>query len=401
MDATLSQNDALRAAKRFVILIGIVSLFGDMTYEGARSVVGPYLGTLGASGAIVGAVAGFAELAGYGLRLVSGYVGDRTGSYWPVTILGYVINLFAVPLLALMGSWEAAVVLIVAERAGRALRTPTRDAMLSEAATQTGAGWAFGLHEALDSTGAIIGPLIVSAVLYAGGSYRAGFGILVIPAVLCIGVLLTARAQFPRPTQLAAVETLHQPNRLPARFWIFALASALVGAGYADFSLLAFHFSKTSVVSTPLVPALYALAMAASCIAALALGRAFDRSGMKVLIPAVAIAAFAAPLAFLGGPLLVFVGVALWGVGMAAQESVMRAIVGTMAAPRRRATAFGIFHTIFGVAWFGGSTLLGFLYDQSPLLVSIVSVALQLLSLPVFWRLLRARPGAPMGSGAP
>ena len=203
-----------------------------------------------------------------------------------------------------------------------------------------------------------------------------------------------------RPTQLAAAETLRQPNRLPVRFWIFALASALVGAGYADFSLLAFHFGKTSVVAPPLVPALYALAMAASCVAALALGRAFDRSGMKVLIPAVAVAAFAAPLALLGGPSLVTVDVVLWDVGMAAQESVMRAIVGTMAVPRRRATALGIFHTIFGAAWFGGSALLGFLYDQSLLLVSCVSVVLQLPALPGFWWLLRARAGAPTGSAA-
>jgi MFS family permease len=400
MDTPLSDSEALRAAKRFVVLIGIVSLFGDMTYEGGRSVVGPYLGTLGASAAIVGTVAGFGELAGYVLRLASGYVGDRTGLYWPVTIAGYVINLFAVPLLAVAGSWEWAVVLIVAERAGRALRTPTRDAMLSQAATRTGAGWAFGFHEALDSTGAVIGPLLVSFVLYAGGTYRFGFGLLLVPALLCMLVLLIARSQFPTPSRLEIKEAVHEPKSLPARFWLFACASALVGAGYADFSLLAFHFAKTAVVAAPLVPVLYALAMFASCIAALVLGRAFDRHGMKTLIPAVAVAAFGAPLAFLGGPLVVIVGVILWGIGMAAQESIMRAIVGTMAPAERRATSFGIFHTIFGVAWFLGSTLLGFLYDQSLLLVSFVSLSLQLLSLPAFWWLLRAREQARLESKA-
>src|SRR5713101_7715693 len=155
----------------FIVLIGVVSLFGDMTYEGARSITGPYLATLGASATIVGVVAGFGELVGYAIRLLSGYVGDRTGRYWTVTIIGYILNLFAVPLLALAGSWQVAVVLIVAERMGRALRAPTRDAMLSHAATRTGAGWAFGLHEAMDTTGAIIGPLAVSAALYFGQGY--------------------------------------------------------------------------------------------------------------------------------------------------------------------------------------------------------------------------------------
>lgn len=385
MVATSNSGDPslYRAAKRFVILIGIVSLFGDMTYEGARSVVGAYLAVLGASGTVVGIVAGFGELAGYALRLVSGYIGDRTGLYWPVTIVGYVINLFAVPLLALAGRWEYAVVLIVAERAGRALRTPTRDAMLSHAATRTGAGWAFGFHEALDTTGAIVGPLAVSAVLYLGHSYQTSFAILLVPALLSLAVLLVARSQFPTPSDLETREGAATSQRLPARFWLFALGAAFVGAGYADFSLLAYHFGKSAIVAAPWIPALYALAMAAAAVTALGLGHAFDRLGMKVLIPAIALSAFSAPLAFLGTPPLVIAGIVFWGVGMGAQESVMRAVVGAMAPAGRRGTAFGIFHTIFGVAWFLGSALLGFLYDHSLLGVAMVSLALQLAALPV------------------
>ena len=133
---------------RFIIMLGVVSLFADMTYEGARSIVGPYLGLLGVTAPTIGIVSGFGELMGYGARLLSGYVGDRTGNYWAITIAGYVLNLFAVPLLALAGSWQIAVVLIVAERAGRGIRAPVRDAMLSHAASRTGLGWGFGLHEA-------------------------------------------------------------------------------------------------------------------------------------------------------------------------------------------------------------------------------------------------------------
>src|SRR6266852_112673 len=225
MEATASassgQKSIDRAAIRFIVLIGVVSLFGDMTYEGARSITGPYLATLGASATIVGVVAGFGELVGYAIRLLSGYVGDRTGRYWTVTIIGYILNLFAVPLLALAGSWQVAVVLIVAERMGRALRAPTRDAMLSHAATRTGAGWAFGLHEAMDTTGAIIGPLAVSAALYFGRGYTTSFAMLVVPAILSIIVLLVARSQFPAPRDLEVVEPIRQPSALPAKFWTF------------------------------------------------------------------------------------------------------------------------------------------------------------------------------------
>jgi MFS family permease len=383
--ARSGQKSFDRAAIRFVVLIGVVSLFGDMTYEGARSITGPYLATFGASATIVGIVAGFGELVGYAIRLLSGYIGDRTGRYWTVTIIGYVLNLFAVPLLALAGSWEIAVVLIVAERMGRALRTPTRDAMLSHAATRTGAGWAFGLHEALDTTGAIIGPLAVSAALYFGRGYATSFAMLVVPAILSIVVLLVARSQFPAPRDLEVVEPIRQPSALPAKFWTFSVAAAFVGAGYADFSLLAYHFGKVAVVAPPWIPILYAVSMLAAAGAALWLGGRFDRSGILVLVPVTVISALSAPFAFLGGPVLVTLGVICWGIGMGAQESVMRAVIGSMAPPDRRGTAYGLFHAIFGVAWFIGSTVLGIVYDHSVVGVAMLSLILQLLAVPILF----------------
>src|SRR6266702_5185588 len=165
-------------AMRFIVLLGVVSLFGDMTYEGARSITGPYLGILGASATVVGVVSGFGELVGYAARLASGWLGDRTQRYWTVTIAGYVVNLLAVPLLALAASWEVAAALIIIERMGRGIRSPVRDAMLSHAASHTGLGWGFGLHEAMDQSGAIIGPLLVSAALYLQYGYSDAFAIL-------------------------------------------------------------------------------------------------------------------------------------------------------------------------------------------------------------------------------
>ncbi len=389
MEATASassgQKSIDRAAIRFIVLIGVVSLFGDMTYEGARSITGPYLATLGASATIVGVVAGFGELVGYAIRLLSGYIGDRTGRYWTVTIVGYILNLFAVPLLALAGSWQIAVVLIVAERMGRALRAPTRDAMLSHAATRTGAGWAFGLHEAMDTTGAIIGPLAISAALYFGQGYTTSFAMLVVPAILSIIVLLVARSQFPTPRDLEVAEPIRQPSALPTKFWTFSVAAAFIGAGYADFSLLAYHFGKAAIVAPPWIPILYAVAMVAAACAALWLGRRFDRTGILVLVPVTVISALSAPLAFLGGPALVTLGVIFWGIGMGAQETVMRAVIVSMAPADRRGTAFGLFHAIFGVAWFVGSTLLGVIYDHSVIGVAALSFILQLLAVPILF----------------
>jgi MFS-type transporter involved in bile tolerance (Atg22 family) len=202
----------------FVVLLGMVSLFADMTYEGARSVTGPYLAVLGASATIVGIVAGLGELLGYGLRLVAGYLGDRTGRYWAITILGYAVNLLAVPLLALAGRWELAALLLLAERAGKAIRTPTRDAMLSHATAATGRGWGFGLHEAMDQTGALLGPLLVAGVLAVRGAYEAAFALLLLPALAALAVLLAARARYPDPRGFEVAPPAPTSRGLPRAF---------------------------------------------------------------------------------------------------------------------------------------------------------------------------------------
>jgi MFS family permease len=371
------------SAVKFVVLIGIVSLFADMTYEGARSITGPYLAVLGASGTIVGIVAGFGELVGYGLRLVSGYISDRTGRYWTVTIVGYVLNMLAVPLLALAGSWPLAAMLMIAERTGKAIRNPPRDAMLSHATQTLGRGWVFGLHEALDQIGAVLGPLIVTAVLYFNGSYRTSFAVLLVPALLTLSVLLVARLLYPRPKDLEAILPELETREYPRRFWLYIIAASLIGAGYVDFPLIAFHFEKTSQISDDMIPILYAVAMGVDALAALVLGSLFDRKGVPVLIVATVLAAFFAPLVFLGGGYLMFIGMALWGLGMGAQESIMRAVIAEMIPANRRASAYGIFNAAFGLFWFLGSLLMGILYDFSVPAVIVTSVVLQLASVPV------------------
>lgn len=379
-----TRNVTPTSALKFVVLLGMVSLFADMTYEAARSITGPYLALLGASATIVGIVAGFGELIGYALRLVSGYVADKTGRYWGITIVGYGINLMAVPLLALAGHWELAAFFIIAERLGKAIRTPARDAMLSHATAAMGRGWGFGLHEAFDQVGAMLGPLIVAAVLYVNGSYQTGFAILAIPAVLALSVLLAARMLYPTPRDLETGVSRFDTEGFPRVFWFYLAGAALVAAGYADFPLIAYHFGNTSTVPEVWIPVFYAIAMGVDALAALIFGRFFDRVGVSILIVAVLLSSFFAPLVFQGGFYAALGGMMLWGIGMGAQESIMRAGVAEMVSPHKRGSAYGVFSTGFGVCWFLGSAAMGWCYDVSiPLLVAF-SVGTQLLAVPLF-----------------
>lgn len=371
-------------ALKFVILLGVVSLFADMTYEGARSITGPYLAILGASATAVGIVAGFGELIGYALRLVSGYISDRTGKYWTVTLFGYFINLLAVPLLALAGRWEIAALLMVAERMGKAIRNPSRDAMLSHATQSIGRGWGFGLHEAMDQIGAILGPLIVAGVLYLKGGYRTSFAILLIPALLALFVLIVARALYPRPRDLEVASVELKTKGFSRVFWLYLAAVSLIAAGYVDFPLISFHFEKLSVVSKVWIPVFYAVAMGVDALSALFFSRLFDRIGLSILIVVSLLSSLFAPLVFLGGFNLALVGMALWGVGMGAQESIMRAAIAEMVPMNKRSTAYGIFNAGFGLFWFLGSALIGFLYDISVPSLIIFSVVMQLASVPLF-----------------
>jgi len=363
---------ARRAAKdaspalKFVLMVGIMSFFADFTYEGSRSITGPYLGLLGASALTVSVVSGAGEFFGYNIRLFSGRSSDRTGMYWPIAIGGYVLQMSAVPLLALAGSWQWAAVLIIAERIGKGIRNPPRDAMLSHAAKDIGYGRAFGVHEALDQFGALFGPLLVALVLAVGHhDYKVAFAVLAVPAVIMLSLLAVARLLYPRPQDLAPAPAQVSPQGLPRVFWIYAAGAALAAAGFADFPLIAFHFQRAGTVSPALTPVFYAVAMAVSGTGSLTLGRVFDRAGIGVLIPLTVVTAVYAPLVFLGGFWAILAGSALWGLGMGVQESLIPAAVAPMVAPERRASAYGLFTGIYGTAWVAGSVVIGVLVSVS------------------------------------
>ncbi|MEN9219440.1 MAG: MFS transporter [Thermostichales cyanobacterium BF4_bins_65] len=382
---------------RLILLLGLVSLCADATYEGARSISGAYLGILGASGTVVGWVAGLGELISYGLRLLIGVLSDRSQRYWQLTTLGYVINTAAVPLMALAGSWQVLAALMIGERLGKAVRTPPRDVLLSHAALGVGKGLGFGIHEALDQIGAVAGPLLVTAIVAASGSYARAFAALLLPAVVGLGVLLISQAGYPNPRNLEPV-LAQEPEQqaLPTRFWIYLAAVALIGAGFVDFPLIAFHWQQSGVLPVAHIPLYYGLAMGIDAVAALGFGYGLDRLGMPILLLALLSWVGCVPLLFWGGPVALLVGILLWGVGMGAQESILKAVVAGMVAPEHRGRAYGLFQAGYGVAWFAGSALMGSLYDQALPLMIALSLGLQLAAIPLL--LLLAQPPNPQSS---
>lgn len=375
-----------RSALHFVLIIGIANFFADFTYEGARGIIGPFLGSLGASAAIVGLVAGLGELMGYGLRSVSGYFADKSHRHWAFAFLGYTINMLAVPALALTRQWPLAASLVVSERIGRGIRKPTVEAMLSYAGRSIGAGWVFGLNEALDQAGATIGPLLMALILYLNGGYRTGFATLFIPALLCLGTLVLARLLHPRPHELEkSTGHIFTTANLTQVYWIYLAAGALLAAGFADFALIGFHFQKANVVRGNLIPAFYAVAMAASALASIPLGWLFDSFGPNVSLFAFLISAAAAPFVFLGTSVFALIGMIFWGVGMSAQGALFQAMLTGVIPPQKRSTAFGLFDTGYGIAWFLGSAAMGLLYDKSIPAVVLFSAILQLAAIPVLF----------------
>lgn len=385
---SLGVDNPRRTAFQFIILMGIVSLFGDVTYEGARSITGPYLALLGAGAGIVGLVAGIGEFLGYALRLASGYLSDRTRAYWPITIIGYGL-LVSIPLLAFADLWQVAAILIILERIGKGIRAPARDAILSHATKQVGRGLGFGIHEALDQIGAIIGPLIFSAVFLLKGGYRQGFIILWIPALLCVAVLLVARKSVPSPVELEVSdctlgENIKDKGGLPRVFWLYGLFIFLSVAGFANFQIISYHFKVQGVVSDSHIPIFYAIAMGVDAFIALLIGKTYDKIGLISLI-IIPVLTFPIPfLAFSYSYSLALISMMFWGAVMGIHETIMRAAIADLIQIERRGFAYGVFNTIYGGAWFLGSTLTGVLYDFSISYLIIFVVLMEIISIPAF-----------------
>jgi MFS family permease len=376
----------------FIILLGIVSLFGDITYEGARSVAGPYLYTLGANAGVVSLVAGIGEFVGYALRLASGYLVDRTKVYWLLTFIGYGL-LLSIPLLAFAGYWQLAAMLIILERMGKAIRSPARDTMLSYAAKGVGRGWGFAVHEALDQVGAVIGPVVFSLVILFHGDYREGFTLLWIPASLTLAVLALARKKVPSPQKLETPEEASRQDikgKLPRVFWLYTIFTLFSVAGFANFQLISYHLKVQAIVPDAHIPLIYAIAMGVDALAALLVGKTYDKIG---LISLLAVPFLTLPIPFLAFSYsysLVLIGIVLWGAVMGIQETIMRAAIADLTPIERRGFAYGIFHTVYGASLFLGAALMGLFYEHSINHLILFVVVMELISMPLFLLVRRA-----------
>jgi MFS family permease len=404
------------SAWRFVVWFGIVAMFADIVYEGARSITGPLLASLGASALVVGVVTGVGEAAALLLRLVSGPLTDRTGRFWAWTLAGYALTVVSVPLLGLASALWVASGLVIAERVGKAVRSPAKDTLLSHATAVTGRGRGFAVHEALDQVGALTGPLAVAGVLaVTGNDYTPALLVLAVPGVVAFALVVWLCVRVPRPalyeleretaTSTAAgvpagtVEATAGDARdaaaggpraeavpsgaLPGAFWAYAAFAGLTTIGFATFGVLSFHLVTAGLLSAAAVPVLYAAAMVVDALAAVATGLAYDRLGARVLVVLPFVAALVPMLAFSGTVAVAVAGALAWGVALGVQESTLRATVADLVGPGRRATAYGIFGAVLGVSAAAGGALAGGLYEVSvPLLVSVTAV-LQLLALTV------------------
>lgn len=379
-----SASQKRAAALRFIVCLGIVSLFADMTYEGAHSIIGPYLKDLGATALQVAIIAGVGEMLGASLRFFSGRFADRTRAYWTITFFGYAMNVVAVPALAFAQNWQTAAILIVIERTGKALRGPARDVLLSGATQEVGHGWGFGLHSIMDQTGAVIGPLLMVAAVARSHHFGPAFFWLAFPAVGTLVALLMARVLNPDHARSPKAQT---SQTMPPLFWTYVAAAGLLACGMVDFPLLAYHFQAAKISTAVEIPLLYAGAMAVNGLTALLFGRLFDRFGLNSLALGIFVSLLALPLGFLGGAWAAVASVACWATGLGAQDACLRSGIATVVSMNKRGSAFGAFNGVYGVSWFLGSVAMGLLYSRSLAALVIFGIATQFAAAVMFFRL--------------
>jgi MFS family permease len=377
------KTEERKAAIRFIVCLGAVSLFADMTYEGAYSIMGGFLKDLGATAAEVGIIAGLGEMIAASLRYFSGRLADRTRAYWTIAIAGYALNLLVVPALAFVGTWQAAAILIIAERTGKALRGPARDVLLSDATGKVGHGWGFGLHAAMDQTGAVAGPVLMAITVARLHNFAPAFLRLAAPAALAFVAMLAARYVYPQ--NKGTPPTRKDTAVLPKVYWIYVAAAGVLALGFLDFPLLSYHFENTALVKKEYIPLLYALAMGVNGLTALIFGRLFDKYGIVVLAWGILVSMLALPLGFLGGATAAAIAVGCWGLGLGVQDASLRSGIAQLVSMNKRGNAFGTFNAVYGLMWFAGSATMGLLYDHWIGSLVIFGVAAQITAAGMFF----------------
>ena len=394
-----SRKKRVSGALAFIFLMGIVSLFSDMTHEGGRSILGEYLNLTGASAAAIGFVSGLGELLGYGLRILSGRIADRTKKYWTLVVFGYVIQVLAIPALALVpeNGWMLACAFVIIERVGKAIKKPAKNTLVSFASSEIGQGKGFAYQEFLDQLGAFLGPVILFVISWIKGTeelmstYRLCFLALGVPALITIALVLFSMYKYPHPEMFEKEAAAEEKFEFRKSFLFYMAAISLFAFGFADFTLITLHAARSGFFPEHTLSLLYALAMAVDAFAALFFGWLFDRIGLKALMISTLLSSCFAGLVFLSDtPVMMLCGIVIWGIGMGAQESIMKAAVSRIIPRHMRSTGFGIFETGFGIFWFLGSWCMGALYDYNLTLLVVISMVVQLAAIGFYYASMRA-----------
>ncbi|MFN4219890.1 MAG: MFS transporter [bacterium] len=372
-----------------LLTLSSVALFSDIVYEGSRSIASPFMYSKEASIIFVSFIAGLGEFINYFFRILFGYLADKTKKYWSFLITGYILTAFSVPLLAFANNYTTVGLLLLTERLGKAIRSPSKDTIISYIGHKYGQGFTFGIHELIDQAGAIIAPLIIGMILiFSNNNYKTAFLFLTIPGIISLILLFFAKLKFSKIIDNEIIENKKKENNKKTNFlknknfWIYILGMSLFGFGFTNFFLISYHYKSLNIFEPSGIAFLYSIAMLFDGLFAIIIGKLFDNFGIKILILCIFLSLLSTPLLFLSAwNWVIVVAIGLWGIGVAMQESVMKSYISNITSVDERATAFGIFNSIYGISNLVGAAILGYFYKFSVINMILFSVFLQLLGI--------------------
>ncbi|HOJ64662.1 MAG TPA: MFS transporter [Spirochaetota bacterium] len=397
-------NDYKKKALFLIFIFGIISLLGDVIYEGARSIYGPFTKTISMDIALVGFITGLAEFLGYFIRIISGYLSDKTKSPWIFTILGYGM-LISIPLLSLTGIWQIVSIFIICERIGKAIRSPAKDTILSQATKRIGTGLGFAIHEAMDQIGAFLGPLLFSLLLIVGknenslSQYQFGFKILWIPFIILMISVIFAYLRFPNPEIFETQKQQDNQDKLTKQFWLYSIFSFITTLGFTSFVILGYYFKEKNLIKEESIPFFYSIAMIVDAIVALIVGKIYDnlKSGLKnekaglYLLIIIPLFTLILPFfVFTKNYILIITGIIMWGIVMGTHETIMKSVIADITHLKKRGTGYGIFNSFYGLSMFLGSFILGLLYKININFIIFFIIIIELLSLLIYYILIKS-----------
>lgn len=361
------EQDIIRKAYFAVFLMGIVSMLGDIVYESGRGIAPDYLYFLGASAFIVGLTSGVGELVGYGMRLVSGPLADLSHTYWLFIFLGYGL-IISIPLMGFSNSIWLVSILVILERLGKALRSPSRDAVVSVVSKGMGSGKAFGLHEFIDQLGAIVGPAFLGFIMLRTlNNFSFSFKTLFPFYLLMMIVLYLTYNRIKSTVEEVRRQGITSEGKLGRSYWTYSVAVLLNTIGLMPIALILYNGARILESNEQLwfVPFLYVIVQLVDAPMALVSGYFYDRIGLKLLVVPFTLSVLPFLFQFIVGLSGVILACVSYGLVLGMQESTYRAAISDIVPLGRRGSAYGFFNVLLGVGTFISGVTFGYMLDTS------------------------------------